>query len=116
MSYMTLSSQEKHLFYSFHTFAHIRQHYFSKYWGDECMGRPTTSNFGENRPPIPPKFPPQYVGHLGGPNMRSPGHIVSVELPSIFGEVRHFGGLPSFVCHPSNCNTDLTVSVAYVRD
>jgi len=48
--------------------------------------------------------------------MRSPGHIVSVELPSIFGEVRHFGGLPSFVCHPSNCNTNLTVPVAYVRD
>jgi len=30
---------------------------------------------------------PRYAGHLGGPNMRSPGHIVSVELPSIFGEV-----------------------------
>src|SRR6218665_1685986 len=55
---MTLSSQEKHLFYSFHTFAHIRQHYFSKYWGDECMGRPPTSNFGGTVPPVPPRFPP----------------------------------------------------------
>jgi len=26
---MTLSLQEKHLFYSVHTFTHIRQHYFS---------------------------------------------------------------------------------------
>ena len=46
MSYMTPSSQEKplfqkiiplwHLFYSVHvsTFTRIRQHYFSKYWGD----------------------------------------------------------------------------------
>src|SRR6218665_2797200 len=37
-------------FYSFHTFAHIRQHYFSKYWGDECMGHSHTSNLGD-RPP-----------------------------------------------------------------
>ena len=27
-------------FYSVHTFTRIRQHYFSKYWGDQCMGRP----------------------------------------------------------------------------
>src|SRR6218665_3448892 len=27
-------------FYSVRTFARIRQHYFSKYWGDQCMGRP----------------------------------------------------------------------------
>src|SRR6218665_1979035 len=40
---------------SFHTFAHIRQHYFSKYWGDECMVRPPTSNFGGT---VPPRFPP----------------------------------------------------------
>src|SRR6218665_1792427 len=43
MSYMTLSSQEKPLFntkflddsffYSLRTFARIRQHYFSKFWG-----------------------------------------------------------------------------------
>ena len=46
-----LSSQEKHLFYSFR--AHNRQHYFSKYWGeDECMGHPPTSNFGGTVPPV----------------------------------------------------------------
>ena len=52
--YTTLSSQEKHLFYSFHTFAHIRQHYFSKHWGDECMGRSPTSNFGGGPSPQSP--------------------------------------------------------------
>src|SRR6218665_3394124 len=66
--------------------------------------------------PIMARTDPRHAGHFGGPNMRSPGHIVFVKLPSIFGEVRHFGGLPSFVCPPSNCNTNLTVSVAYVRD
>ena len=52
-SYMTLSSQEKLLFYSFHTFAHIRQHYFSKYWGDECMGRPPPQIVGGTVPQSP---------------------------------------------------------------
>src|SRR6218665_1380243 len=56
MSYMTLSSQEKHHFYSFRTFAHIRQHYFSKYWGDECMGRPPPQTFGGTVPPVPLGF------------------------------------------------------------
>jgi len=68
MSYMTLSSQEKplfqkripwwHLFYSVRTFAPIRQHYFSKYWGDGCTGRPPTSNFGGTVPPVPLSFRP----------------------------------------------------------
>src|SRR6218665_1296045 len=44
-------------FYSFHTFAHIRQHYFSKYWGDECMGRPPPQTLG-GPSPSPPRFPP----------------------------------------------------------
>src|SRR6218665_1425763 len=61
MSCMTLSSQQNHFFYSFHTFAHIRQHYFSKYWGDGCMGRPPTSNFGTTVPSVPPRFRP---GHF----------------------------------------------------
>src|SRR6218665_1675955 len=49
MSYMTISSQEQPLFqkkflydilfYSVGTFARIRQHCFSKYWGNGCMGR-----------------------------------------------------------------------------
>src|SRR6218665_2224051 len=41
-------------FYSAHTFTRIQQHYFSKYWEDQCMGRPPTSNFGGDRPPSPP--------------------------------------------------------------
>src|SRR6218665_2179449 len=53
MSYMTLSSREKKEFLdntffknSVHTFARIRQHYFSKYWGDGCMGRPLSQIWG----------------------------------------------------------------------
>src|SRR6218665_2609915 len=43
------------IFHSVHTFTHIRQHCFSKYWGDQCMGRPPTSIFfGGDRPPSPP--------------------------------------------------------------
>src|SRR6218665_1088390 len=56
--YMTISSQEKHNFHSVHAFTHIRQHYFSKYWGDQCMGGPSTSTFGGDRPPSPPRSPP----------------------------------------------------------
>src|SRR6218665_1844659 len=52
--YMTISSQEKHNFHSVHAFTHIRQHYFSKYWGDQCMGGPPTSTFGGTVPPSPP--------------------------------------------------------------
>src|SRR6218665_2534623 len=60
--YMTLSSQEKHNFHSVHAFTHIRQHYFSKYWGDQCMGGPPTSTFGGDRPPqSPPRSPPLSV-------------------------------------------------------
>src|SRR6218665_1293849 len=42
-----------HLFYSVRTFALIRQHYFSKYWGDGWMGRPPPHILGD-RPPSPP--------------------------------------------------------------
>ena len=43
--------------------AHIRQHYFSKYWGDECMGRPPPQTLH--------RFPPLsiaklYVGGMAG--------------------------------------------------
>src|SRR6218665_280401 len=42
------------LFYSVCAFAHIRQHYFSKLWGDGCMGRPPTSIFlGGPSPSVP---------------------------------------------------------------
>src|SRR6218665_2336137 len=51
-------------FNSVPTFARIRQHYFSKYWGDGCMGRPPTSNFWGDRPPSPfPRSPPLTVRH-----------------------------------------------------
>src|SRR6218665_3561998 len=33
-----------------YTFARIRQHYFSKYWGDGCTGRPPSSNVWGDRP------------------------------------------------------------------
>jgi len=29
------------------------KHYFSKYWGDGCMGRPHLKFWGD-RPPVPP--------------------------------------------------------------
>src|SRR6218665_1290090 len=64
MSYLTLSSQEKHLFYFVHTFTRIRQHYFSKYWGNQCMGRPPTSNFRGTVPPVPPGLRPWPCLHL----------------------------------------------------
>src|SRR6218665_1388543 len=64
MSYMTLSSQQKSLFQqnslttpifpSLQAFAPIPQHYFSKYWGDQCMGRPPPQIWGGDRPPSPP--------------------------------------------------------------
>src|SRR6218665_2363 len=41
-------------FYSVRTFACIRQHYFSKYWGDGCMGRPPSQIcFGGTVPRVP---------------------------------------------------------------
>src|SRR6218665_1384900 len=63
--YHPISSPEKPLFHkripSFLyvcTFARIGQYYFSKYLGDQCMGRPPTSNFWGDRPPSPPRSPP----------------------------------------------------------
>src|SRR6218665_1737129 len=63
--YMTISSQEKHNFHSVHAFTHIRQHYFSKYWGDQCMGGPPTSTFGGTVPPVPSRSPPLMVPNVG---------------------------------------------------
>jgi len=42
-------------FYSVRIFARIRQHYFSKYWEDGCMGRPPPQIFGGT---VPPRSPP----------------------------------------------------------
>src|SRR6218665_1024874 len=55
----------KTIFYSVHPFAHIQQHYFSKYWGDQCMGRPLTSIFFGGASPSPlPRSPPLANGYL----------------------------------------------------
>ena len=72
---MTLSSQGKALFklrkeflddtyfvYSVRPFAPIPQHYFSKYWGDQCMGRPHLK-FGGTVPQSTPRSPPLQVRH-----------------------------------------------------
>src|SRR6218665_967315 len=73
MSYLTLSSLEKHLFYSFHTFPRIRQHYFSKYWGDGYMGRPPPQIFGGPSPQVsaPVSVPPR-LGTNSPPMLRCP--------------------------------------------
>src|SRR6218665_1275970 len=39
------------------TFARIRQHYFSKYCGDGCMGGPFHLKFWGTVPPVPPRSP-----------------------------------------------------------
>jgi len=64
MLYMTLSSQDKRkeflddtFFYSVHTFARIRQHYFSKHWGTDAWTVPPPQIWGE-RPPRPTRSPP----------------------------------------------------------
>src|SRR6218665_168128 len=46
------------LFPSVHAFTHIRQPYFSKYWGGPMHGRSPTSNFWGDRPPSPPRSSP----------------------------------------------------------
>ena len=53
-----LPHKKNTIFHSVHAFTHIRQHYFSKYWGDQCMGGPPTSNFEGIVPPVPPRSPP----------------------------------------------------------
>src|SRR6218665_806253 len=40
-------------FYSLRTFARIRQHYFSKYWGHQCMGRPHVKFWRDRLPRSP---------------------------------------------------------------
>src|SRR6218665_2904766 len=52
--------QEKHPFYSFHTFGHIRQHYFSKYWGTNAWAVPPPQTLGGPSPQSP-RFPPLRV-------------------------------------------------------
>src|SRR6218665_1824504 len=71
--YMTLSSQEKHNFHSVHAFTHIRQHYFSKYWGDQCMGGSPTSTFGGTVPPVPLGLRPCQQNNIRTLGVASPG-------------------------------------------
>ena len=83
-------------FYSFHTFAHIRQHYFSKYWGDECMGRLPTWNFGGDRPLVPPRFPPLSWGIIIRPLFGTltetlPSTSTWLERQSFFNEWQQVG-------------------------
>src|SRR6218665_3550514 len=66
---MILSSQQKNhyfrkeflddTFFSVRTFARIRQHCFSKYWGDGCMDRSPPQILG-GPSPRPPRSPPEY--------------------------------------------------------
>src|SRR6218665_1026237 len=50
-NFHSFSSQQK---LSFHTFAHIRQHYFSKYWGGmNAWAVPPPQTLGGPSPPVP---------------------------------------------------------------
>ena len=66
------------IFHSVHTFTHIRQHYFSKYWGDQCVGRPPHLTFFWGPSPIPPRSPP-----LSVPMMRSIHEQCILRAPAI---------------------------------
>src|SRR6218665_2543912 len=46
------------IFHSVHAFTHFQQHCFSKYWGDQCMGRPPPRILGGTVPPVPPGLRP----------------------------------------------------------
>src|SRR6218665_3769983 len=49
------------LIFSVHAFTHIRQHYFSKYWGTNAWAVPHLKVWGD-RPPVPPRSPPLRIG------------------------------------------------------
>src|SRR6218665_2636761 len=67
MSYMTISSQENHHF-SLCSYFHAHPTILLlKILGDQCMGRPPTSNFGGRPSPSPPRSPP-----LPAPNSAAP--------------------------------------------
>src|SRR6218665_3454844 len=62
---MTISSQENHHFSLCSYFhAHPTTLLLKILGGDQCMGRPPTSNFGEDRPPSPPRSPPLIIKHI----------------------------------------------------
>src|SRR6218665_3094369 len=65
MSYMTISSQENHHFSLCSYFhAHPTTLLLNILGGDQCMGRPPTSNFGGTVPPVPPRSPPLLIPSL----------------------------------------------------
>src|SRR6218665_1778906 len=66
MSYMTISSQEKHNFSLCSCFHAHPTTLLLKILGDQCMGGPPTSNFGGTVPPVPPRSPPLLLRHAGG--------------------------------------------------
>src|SRR6218665_2777145 len=62
MSYLTLSSQEKHLFFTLFILSRASNNTTSlNIGGNQCMGRPPTSNFGGTVPPSPPRSPPLHA-------------------------------------------------------
>src|SRR6218665_2894073 len=54
----TKNSLTTRIFYSVQAFTPIPEHYFSNYWGDQCMGRPPPQIFWGTVPPVPPRSPP----------------------------------------------------------
>src|SRR6218665_3286723 len=63
MSYMTLRTRnfphQKNTFFTLFILSPTSDNTTSQnIGGDECMGCPPTSNFGGDRPPVPPRFPP----------------------------------------------------------
>src|SRR6218665_3492644 len=88
-------------FYSVHTFKRIRQHYFSKYLEDQCMGRPHLKFFWGDRFPSPPRSPPLYLVQRLILSFHVPIIIRpllsarSVQLPSLFSFLLQ---LPPYTC------------------
>src|SRR6218665_302783 len=95
MSYMSLSSQEKpllqqiiprHLFTLFMLSYAPYKHYFSKYWGDGCMGHPHLRFFGGTVPIVPLGLRPCSIRH---PISAHPDFIdVSVQRNSLTISIR----------------------------
>src|SRR6218665_1289962 len=54
-------TRKTHFSYSVHTFGRIRQHYFSKYWGDGFMGVPHLKFWTGPSHPVPPRSPPLLI-------------------------------------------------------
>src|SRR6218665_3857413 len=61
-SLSTKNSLTTPIFYSVQAFAPMPQHYFSKYWGDQCIGRPPPQIFVWGAvSPVPPRSPPMVL-------------------------------------------------------